>query len=59
KNQGAWPFMALNLPESLERHGEKRPIEIVSRPAAASPATGSAKAHAAEQEDLFAAAFAR
>jgi 2-oxoglutarate dehydrogenase E1 component len=59
KNQGAWPYMALNLSEQLSRHGESRSIGIISRPAAASPATGSAKVHAAEQEDLFAAAFDR
>ncbi|HKJ13142.1 MAG TPA: multifunctional oxoglutarate decarboxylase/oxoglutarate dehydrogenase thiamine pyrophosphate-binding subunit/dihydrolipoyllysine-residue succinyltransferase subunit, partial [Ornithinimicrobium sp.] len=59
RNQGAWPFMAMNLSHSLSRHDESRPIGVVSRPASASPATGSAKVHAAEQEDLFAAAFER
>ncbi|MDQ3382629.1 MAG: multifunctional oxoglutarate decarboxylase/oxoglutarate dehydrogenase thiamine pyrophosphate-binding subunit/dihydrolipoyllysine-residue succinyltransferase subunit, partial [Actinomycetota bacterium] len=46
KNQGAWPFMALNLPEALARQGEHRPLGVASRPAAAAPATGSAKVHA-------------
>jgi 2-oxoglutarate dehydrogenase E1 component len=32
--------------------------KLVSRPASASPATGSAKQHAAEQADLVARAFA-
>ena len=36
-NQGAWPFMALNLPEHLGG----RPLLRVSRRAAASPAVGS------------------
>jgi 2-oxoglutarate decarboxylase len=31
---------------------------VVSRPASASPATGSAKRHAAEQADLISRAFA-
>jgi 2-oxoglutarate dehydrogenase E1 component len=31
--------------------------KIVSRPASASPATGSSKAHAAEQADLVQRAF--
>ncbi|WP_238335754.1 multifunctional oxoglutarate decarboxylase/oxoglutarate dehydrogenase thiamine pyrophosphate-binding subunit/dihydrolipoyllysine-residue succinyltransferase subunit [Serinicoccus kebangsaanensis] len=57
KNQGAWPFMALNLPEALARHGEERPLRVVSRPASASPATGSAKVHAVEQSALHDEAF--
>ncbi|MGB7449843.1 MAG: multifunctional oxoglutarate decarboxylase/oxoglutarate dehydrogenase thiamine pyrophosphate-binding subunit/dihydrolipoyllysine-residue succinyltransferase subunit [Ornithinimicrobium sp.] len=59
KNQGAWPYMALNLPELLSQHGETRSIDVVSRPAAATPAAGSAKVHAAEQDDLFSVAFDR
>jgi multifunctional 2-oxoglutarate metabolism enzyme len=59
ENQGAWPFMALNLPAELARHGEERPLRVVSRPAAASPATGSAKVHAVEQEALHEEAFGR
>ncbi|MGB6003159.1 MAG: multifunctional oxoglutarate decarboxylase/oxoglutarate dehydrogenase thiamine pyrophosphate-binding subunit/dihydrolipoyllysine-residue succinyltransferase subunit [Ornithinimicrobium sp.] len=58
-NQGAWPFMALNLPDDLAHHGEKRQVSLISRPPAASPATGSSKVHAIEQEDLFRAAFDR
>jgi 2-oxoglutarate dehydrogenase E1 component len=53
-NQGAWPFMALNLPEHL---GEGRALRRVSRKAAASPATGSSKVHDVEQAALVAAAF--
>ncbi|WP_238329726.1 multifunctional oxoglutarate decarboxylase/oxoglutarate dehydrogenase thiamine pyrophosphate-binding subunit/dihydrolipoyllysine-residue succinyltransferase subunit [Ornithinimicrobium humiphilum] len=59
KNQGAWPFMALNLPEALAHHGEERPLRVVSRPASASPSTGSAKVHAVEQEALHEEAFSR
>lgn len=59
KNQGAWPFMALNLPEDLAHHGEERPLRVVSRPASASPSTGSAKVHAVEQEALHEEAFGR
>ncbi|MGO0574896.1 multifunctional oxoglutarate decarboxylase/oxoglutarate dehydrogenase thiamine pyrophosphate-binding subunit/dihydrolipoyllysine-residue succinyltransferase subunit [Ornithinimicrobium panacihumi] len=59
KNQGAWPFMALNLPEALAEHGETRPLRVVSRPASASPSTGSTKVHAIEQEALMHQAFER
>jgi 2-oxoglutarate dehydrogenase E1 component len=59
KNQGAWPFMALNLPEALAFHGEDRPLQVVSRPASASPSTGSTKVHAVEQDALLEEAFGR
>jgi 2-oxoglutarate dehydrogenase E1 component len=59
RNQGAWPFLALNLPEALARHEEHRPLHVVSRAASASPATGSTKKHQAEQTELIAAAFDR
>jgi 2-oxoglutarate dehydrogenase E1 component len=54
-NQGAWPFMALNLPEHLGG----RPMLRVTRPASASPAVGSHKAHDREQRTLIETAFAR
>ncbi|NHC13361.1 multifunctional oxoglutarate decarboxylase/oxoglutarate dehydrogenase thiamine pyrophosphate-binding subunit/dihydrolipoyllysine-residue succinyltransferase subunit [Motilibacter deserti] len=54
-NQGAWPFMLLNLPDHLQG----RPLRRVSRPASASPAVGSHKAHEAEQRGLVSAAFDR
>ncbi|NHC44804.1 multifunctional oxoglutarate decarboxylase/oxoglutarate dehydrogenase thiamine pyrophosphate-binding subunit/dihydrolipoyllysine-residue succinyltransferase subunit [Motilibacter aurantiacus] len=54
-NQGAWPFVLLNLPDQLQG----RQIRRVSRPASASPAVGSHKAHEAEQRELVAAAFDR
>ncbi|MFN2320269.1 MAG: multifunctional oxoglutarate decarboxylase/oxoglutarate dehydrogenase thiamine pyrophosphate-binding subunit/dihydrolipoyllysine-residue succinyltransferase subunit [Dermatophilaceae bacterium] len=59
RNQGAWPFMALNLPEALAERGDDRPLRSATRPASASPATGSTKKHQIEQESLFAEAFGR
>ena len=58
-NQGAWPFMALNLPQALAEHAEGRSLQVVARPASASPATGSSKKHAAQQAALIAQAFDR
>ncbi|PPI54368.1 multifunctional oxoglutarate decarboxylase/oxoglutarate dehydrogenase thiamine pyrophosphate-binding subunit/dihydrolipoyllysine-residue succinyltransferase subunit [Rathayibacter toxicus] len=52
ENQGAWPFIALEVAPQLGR-----PIRVASRPAAASPAAGSAKRHAYEQAQLMARAF--
>ncbi|MGW9404627.1 multifunctional oxoglutarate decarboxylase/oxoglutarate dehydrogenase thiamine pyrophosphate-binding subunit/dihydrolipoyllysine-residue succinyltransferase subunit [Arthrobacter sp. NPDC055585] len=53
-NQGPWPFIGLNLPPELDR-----PLRLVSRPASASTATGSAKRHAVEQDILVKKAFER
>lgn len=53
-NQGPWPFIGLNLPQHLDRQ-----LQLVSRPASASTATGSAKHHAVEQEILIKKAFNR
>jgi 2-oxoglutarate dehydrogenase E1 component len=47
ENQGAWPFFIIET----NKLGP-RPVSVVARPAAASPATGSAKRHAAEQAEL-------
>jgi multifunctional 2-oxoglutarate metabolism enzyme len=58
-NQGAWPFMALNLPQALAGRGERRALQVASRPASASPATGSSKKHALQQAQLIARAFDR
>ena len=49
ENQGAWPFIALEVVKYL--HG--RTIRRISRPAAASPATGSPKTHATQQAELL------
>lgn len=59
QNQGAWPFMALGLPELLAEQDERRPLRVVARRASASPATGSHKKHEVEQADLLARAFDR
>ena len=50
-NMGAWPFLKLHFADALqERFGNLR---CVSRPASASPATGSAAAHKKEQAHLL------
>jgi 2-oxoglutarate dehydrogenase E1 component len=53
ENQGAWPFLCLEL----VKHLEGRTIGLASRPASASPATGSSKRSAQEQVDLIAKAL--
>jgi len=52
-NQGAWPFVVLNLP-TIDGRGLRR----VSRPAAATTAVGTHKVHEREQAELVASAFA-
>ena len=52
-NQGPWTYIGLFLPKYMDGQVAK----LVSRPASASPATGSSKAHAAEQADLVTRAF--
>jgi 2-oxoglutarate dehydrogenase E1 component len=49
ENQGAWPFIALEVVKHL--HG--RTIKRISRTAAASTATGSPKVHALEQAAIL------
>jgi len=51
-NMGAWPFMAMHLPGPLGRR-----LGVLSLPASSAPASGSAKAHAAEHAALVAAAL--
>jgi 2-oxoglutarate dehydrogenase E1 component len=46
-NMGAWDYVDLHLSPRLPR-----PLELVSRPASASPAVGSATRHKLEQEQL-------
>ncbi|MDR1187195.1 MAG: multifunctional oxoglutarate decarboxylase/oxoglutarate dehydrogenase thiamine pyrophosphate-binding subunit/dihydrolipoyllysine-residue succinyltransferase subunit [Bifidobacteriaceae bacterium] len=53
-NQGAWSFL---LRKALPMLGG-RSLNVVARPEAASPATGSHSQHAVEQEALVAQAFA-
>ena len=52
-NQGPWTYIGLFLP----RYMNGQVAQLVSRPASASPATGSAKRHAVEQADVVARAF--
>jgi len=47
-NQGAWPRMALRLPELLGR-----PLSVISLPASSAPAAGSAKVHNASHRELI------
>lgn len=61
-NQGAWPFIALNLIDHLDLsvgadlpHDER--LRRISRPHGSSPAVGSAKRHQAEQEQLVREVF--
>jgi 2-oxoglutarate dehydrogenase E1 component len=51
-NMGAWPRMALKLPELLGRK-----LQLVSLPASSAPAAGSAKQHAATHKALIEAAL--
>ena len=52
-NQGPWTYIGLFLPKYMGG----QVAQLVSRPASASPATGSAKRHAVEQADLVDRAF--
>ncbi|MFG2735534.1 multifunctional oxoglutarate decarboxylase/oxoglutarate dehydrogenase thiamine pyrophosphate-binding subunit/dihydrolipoyllysine-residue succinyltransferase subunit [Streptomyces harbinensis] len=58
-NQGAWPFIALNLVDHLQLIIGSEPVadanrlRRVSRPASSSPAVGSAKRHQVEQQTLI------
>ncbi|MDP1788780.1 MAG: multifunctional oxoglutarate decarboxylase/oxoglutarate dehydrogenase thiamine pyrophosphate-binding subunit/dihydrolipoyllysine-residue succinyltransferase subunit, partial [Rhodoglobus sp.] len=54
ENQGAWPFICLEL----AKHLRGRTIKVASRAASASPATGSSKRSAQEQADLLERALA-
>ena len=51
-NMGAWPLFGLKLPGCLDRK-----VTRVSRPTSSSPAVGSAKLNAAEQQALMTAVF--
>ena len=51
-NQGAWTFMAVNLPEVIHR-----PVVRVSRPASSSTAVGTHQRHEQEQNAVVAQAF--
>ncbi|MBD8219052.1 multifunctional oxoglutarate decarboxylase/oxoglutarate dehydrogenase thiamine pyrophosphate-binding subunit/dihydrolipoyllysine-residue succinyltransferase subunit [Microbacterium sp. CFBP 13617] len=55
ENQGAWPFIALEIADQLGG----RSIRNISRASAASTATGSPKVHANEHAAIMAEALAR
>ena len=52
-NQGAWPSLCLRWGRQLGAYS----FDVISRPASASPATGSAASHRIEQERLINEAF--
>jgi 2-oxoglutarate dehydrogenase E1 component len=54
ENQGAWPRMALRLPQLIGRVPR-----LVSLPASSAPAFGSAKVHAATHRELIETALTR
>jgi 2-oxoglutarate dehydrogenase E1 component len=53
-NMGAWQFVKINWGDVIETRFK---LHRISRAESASPSTGSAKAHALEEQDLLAAAF--
>jgi 2-oxoglutarate dehydrogenase E1 component len=55
ENMGAWRFLKIRFGEAVLG---RLPFKGISRPASASPATGSHSSHRKEQEQLIAAAFA-
>ncbi|HHX84307.1 MAG TPA: multifunctional oxoglutarate decarboxylase/oxoglutarate dehydrogenase thiamine pyrophosphate-binding subunit/dihydrolipoyllysine-residue succinyltransferase subunit [Actinomycetales bacterium] len=54
-NQGAWSFLAIQMPELVENCP---PLKRVSRRAMAATSTGLSKVHAVEQKELVEQAFA-
>ncbi len=54
KNQGAWPFLALNMFMEWST-----PVRLVSRPESATTAAGRASLHKEQNADLLARAFDR
>jgi 2-oxoglutarate decarboxylase len=59
-NQGAWPFMALNLPQRLTETEPGRSWRLikVTRPESSAPSVGSASVHLQQQRALMETAFA-
>jgi multifunctional 2-oxoglutarate metabolism enzyme len=51
-NMGAWPYLAMHLPQLLGRG-----FSVVGLPESSAPASGSAKSHAADHAALIAAAL--
>ena len=56
RNQGAWPWLALHLPDSITAGRLPR---VVALPEAAAPAVGTSAAHVAQQKLILNEAFAR
>ncbi|WP_377269423.1 multifunctional oxoglutarate decarboxylase/oxoglutarate dehydrogenase thiamine pyrophosphate-binding subunit/dihydrolipoyllysine-residue succinyltransferase subunit [Peterkaempfera sp. SMS 1(5)a] len=60
-NQGAWPFIALNLIDHLDvvigKNAGGGRLRRVARPASSAPAVGSAKRHQQEQQQLMEEVF--
>ena len=56
RNQGAWPWLALHLPDSITAGRLPR---VVARPETAAPAVGTSAAHVAQQKLILDEAFAR
>jgi 2-oxoglutarate dehydrogenase E1 component len=54
ENMGAWRYLRHRCGERLF---DRFPLQGITRPASASPATGSKTSHTMEQSDLFAKAF--
>jgi 2-oxoglutarate dehydrogenase E1 component len=54
RNQGAWGFLRMRFGERLL---DRYPFRGISRPEAASPATGSATSHKIEQQNILKQAF--
>ncbi|GAB3768108.1 multifunctional oxoglutarate decarboxylase/oxoglutarate dehydrogenase thiamine pyrophosphate-binding subunit/dihydrolipoyllysine-residue succinyltransferase subunit [Microlunatus parietis] len=59
ENQGAWFYMAMNLPGAIADATPDRPVRLtsVARPASSAPSVGSAKEHEVQQKALFEAAL--
>lgn len=55
ENMGAWRYLRVTFGNALY---DRLPFSGISRPASASPATGSASSHKLEQAELLKAAFA-
>jgi 2-oxoglutarate dehydrogenase E1 component len=55
RNMGPWYFLNSNLRNII---GERLPLSVAARPAAASPATGSKASHDLEQKRLIGEALA-
>jgi 2-oxoglutarate dehydrogenase E1 component len=54
QNQGAWSHLSPAFSQALQRA-----VGVISRPASASPASGLASKHAAQQQEIVARAFSR